>query len=79
MLKQQNAQLTSQEWIGFYKRAEDALLEWVICVNYLKEYRPGTIQFSAKFVNILPKSTLGSQYYTLTNTKNAIPPMVFDG
>ena len=81
MLNQQNAQLTSQEWVGLYRNTEDALPEWVICAGYLKEFSPGLVQFSAEFMNTFPKSTVGSQYFTLTeikpNTKNAPPPTDF--
>jgi len=39
------------------------------------------VHFSAKFMSTFLKSTVGSQYFTLTkvqsNTKNATPPMIF--
>ena len=65
MINQPNAQLNSQEWVGLYKNMEDALLEWVNCSGYLKEYRLGHVQFSAEFMNTSPKSTVGSQYSPL--------------
>ena len=83
MLNQQNALLTSQEWVGLYRNTEDALPEWVVCAGYLKEFSPGPVQFSAEFMGTFPKSTMGSQYFTLTeikpNTKNAPPPTAFSG
>jgi hypothetical protein len=83
MLNQQNALLTSQEWVGLYRNTEDALPEWVVCAGYLKEFSPGPVQFSAEFMGTFPKSTVGSQYFTLTeikpNTKNAPPPTAFSG
>ena len=83
MLNQQNAQLTSQKWVGLYRNTEDALPKWIICVGYLKEFSLGPIQFNTEFVGTFPKSTVGSQYSTLTeikpNTKNAPPPTTFNG
>lgn len=62
---------------------EDVLTNGVICASYLKEHRHGLVQFSTKFMNTLPKSTAGSQYFTHTeiklNTKNAISFMAFKG
>ena len=55
---------------------EDALSEWVICASYLKEHMLGHVQFNIEFKNTFPKTTIGSQYFTLTkikpNTKNAL-------
>lgn len=83
MINQQNAQFTSQEWVGLYRSTKDVLPDWVICAGYLKEHRPGPMQFSDEFMNTFPKSTIGSQYFTLIeikpNTENAIPPMAFEG
>ena len=83
MLNQQNAQLTSHEWVGLYRSTEDALLEWVVSVGYLKEFSPGLVQFSIEFMSTFPKSTVGSQYFTLMevkpNIENATPPMAFRG
>lgn len=83
MLNQQNAHLTSQEWVALYMSTVDALLEWVVCLGYLKKLSLGPVHFIAEFMNTFPKSTMGSQYLTLTeikpNTKNAPPPTTFVG
>lgn len=81
--KKQSAQLTPQEWIGLYRSMEDALLERVVSVGYLKGFSPSLVQFNVKFMSTFPKSTIGSQYFTLThvkpNTKNATTCAVVSG
>lgn len=68
--------------LAFIGGVEVALLEWLICVGYLKECRPDPIQFSAKFSKTFSKFAMGSQYYTLTkikpNTKNVLTPTTFN-
>lgn len=66
LLRQQSAQLHSQEWVGLYRNMEDILSEWVVSADYLKEFSSGHVQFNAEFMSTFPKSTVGSQYFTLT-------------
>ena len=83
MLIQHNVQFISQEWVGFYMSTEDALLEWVVNIGYLKAFSPSHVQFNSKFMSTFPKSTIGSQFFTLTkmkpNVANATPQMAFNG
>ena len=52
-------------------------------IGYLKEFGPGFVTLSVKFMSTFPKSTIGSQYFTLTeikpNNENATPPTTFEG
>ena len=83
MLNQQNTQLTSQEWVGFYKSTKDALPEWVVSVGYLKAFSPDPIQFSVEFMSTFPKSIMGLQFFILIeikpNIENATSPTASDG
>lgn len=44
---QHGAKPTSREWVGLYKNVEDMMLEWVVCVGYLKAFSSGTVEVSA--------------------------------
>lgn len=83
MLIQHNVQFISQEWVGFYMSTEDALLEWVVNIGYLKAFSPSHVQFNSKFMSTFPQSTIGSQFFTLTkmkpNVANATPQTAFNG
>lgn len=81
MLIQHGAQLTSKDWIGLYRNPEDIMPEWVVSDGNFKEFNLGPMQFSAGFMGTFPKSTVGSQYFTLKvvelNARNAAPPVAF--
>lgn len=65
MRSQHGAQPILKEWIGLYKNPEDVLPKWVVNVGYFKEFRFRPVQFSADFMDTLPKFTIGLQYFTL--------------
>lgn len=46
---QHGAQPTSQKWVGLYKNADHTMLQWVVCVGYLRDFRFGPVGFSADF------------------------------
>lgn len=81
LLNQQDAQLTSQEWVGLYRNLLDALQGCVVRATYLKESNPSQVQFNVEFMSTFSKYNVGSQYFTMThvkpNTKNATPPTTF--
>ena len=55
LISQQSAQLTSHEWVGLFRNTEDALPEWVVNTNYLKEFSSGHVHFSTEFMSIFLK------------------------
>jgi hypothetical protein len=66
-LNQLGAQLTSHDWVGLYRNYESPT--WVVFAHYLKEFRISHVQLSAELIGTFPKSTVGSQYFTLTKKK----------
>ena len=78
-----NLELNSHHMIGLVYieiMMMSCLLKW-FCVGYLKEFRIGSVPLSDDLMGTFPKSTLGLQYFTLTekkpNVHNAAPPIVF--
>lgn len=66
MLIQQEMHPTVREWVGLYKYQEDKLPECVVSACY---FRLGLVHVSIEFMRISPKSTIGSQYFTLRKVK----------
>jgi hypothetical protein len=51
---------------------EDALMEWVVNVGYLKKISPSPVQLSVELMSTFTKSTLGPQYFTLMEVKQTL-------
>jgi hypothetical protein len=62
---------------------ENAILEWVACGGYFKEFKYGPLQLMKSLWGIIPKFIVGSQYFTLIevelNDCNAEPSTTFLG
>lgn len=66
-----------------YINLEDALFEWVVSAEYLKDFSLGPVEYTTKFMGMFSKFIVGVQYFTLIevelDARNAEPPMAFLG
>ena len=61
--------LWTSPWVALYENLDNELPKWVFNAGYLKDFRLGPVQISAKLMGTIPRSLVGSQYLIPTEVK----------